>query len=74
MNTREKEIKAALAVALRRVEAGHLTDEDFASIARLLEGVLPADDAAPSITTDAATPISISDAVSEIVRKRERSG
>jgi hypothetical protein len=64
-------IKRAIATALRRVEAGNLTGDDFANIARLLDSVLP-DDAA-SITTDVATPISVSDAVSELVRRRGQS-
>jgi hypothetical protein len=64
MDASEKELKAAIAVALRRVEAGDLTAEDFDNIAKLLDAVLP-DDA-----IDVAAPISVSDAVSEIVRKR----
>ena len=64
MDAREKEIKAAIAVALRRVEAGDLTADDFDNIAQLLASVLPTD------AIEAAEPLSVEDAVSEIVKRR----
>lgn len=70
MDIREKHIKAAVATALRRLEAGSLEPADFDNIAKMLDAVLTTDAATPG-TTDAATPLSVEEAAAELVKRRQ---